>query len=374
MPSPLPAPPASTGRSGTAVAATAFWTLLLGTVVLFVRGLVVVLADPSAAHDAPAWIAASAALVLLPALVGRAARGDAIRRALGAPPATTVLGLRAPALVAGLAGLAAIPAVVESLEIGLPLVHVAGALAGAVGVGAASRILGGRAGADAAEFRDGLRDGVPFPADVPWDRRAVLLRVAGIGGLAFLTMVVGAAVQAPPVDPSSPLADGVMALSIGAAGIVAGIASMLVVRPAGRALRPLLLDLDRPTRTAVLRRARGAGAALAPDHEWRAARIARACRIGEAFSAAGLVLIVMGASACVLGAASMTPPGATSVLTSVAIALAFVGALLAAVLGVAYGSVLVHSAGDAVIALAASPRPGAVEADRWSAPTGVPLG
>jgi hypothetical protein len=280
----------------------------------------------------------------------------------------------APAVVAALVGVAAIPAVVESLDADLPMAHVAAALAGAVGVGAVGWILGTRAGDDAAELRDGRRFGVPFPADVPWDRRAVLLRICGIAALAAAAVVVGAAVQAPPADPTEPLPVGAGVLSAGVAGIVAGIASMLVVETAGRVLRPLLLDLDGPTRKAVLRRIRGLGGPLEADLEWRAARIARASRVGEAFSSAGMALIIMGVPAVVLGVASTASPDTARVLTAVAVALAFVGMIVIALLCVAYGMLLVHSSGDAVLALAASPRPGAVDAARWPAPSGAQLG
>ncbi|MBF4618004.1 hypothetical protein ITJ44_07945 [Clavibacter sp. VKM Ac-2873] len=374
MPAPLASPPATTTRSGTAVITAAFTVLLLATLALFARGLVVVLTGPSDGNPALTWTVASTALVLLPAFVGTAARGDAIRRALGVPPLSTGLGVSAPTILAGLVGLAAIPAVVESLGAGLPVAHVAAALAGAVGVGAVGWILGARAGADAAELRDGLRDGVPFPADVPWDRRAVLLRVAGIAAVAAVAVMVAAAVQAPPDDPTASFPLGAGVLSVGAAGIVAGIVSMLVVQAAGRVVRPLLLDLDAPTRKAVLRRIRGWDGPLEPDREWRAARIARASRIGEAFSSAGMALMLMGVSAVVLGAASMASPDTARVLTAGAVALAFVGMIVIAFLGVAYGMLLVHSSGDAVVALAASPRPGAVDADRWPAPMGAPLG
>ena len=364
----------TTTRSGTAALTAASTVLLLATLGLFARGLVVVLTGPSAGNPTVSWTVASTALVLLPAFVGTAARADAIRRALGVPPVSTGVGVSSPALLAGGVGLAAVAVVFESLAAGLPVAHVAAALAGAVGVGAVGWILGARSGADAAELRDGLRDGVPFPADVPWDRRAVLLRVAGIAGAAVAAIVVAAAVQAPAADPTAPILLGAGVLSVGAAGIVAGIVSMLVVQADGRVLLPLLLDLDAATRKAVLRRIRGRGAPLEPDLEWRAARIARASRIGEAFSSAGMALMVMGASAVVLGAASWASPDTARVLTAGAVGLAFVGMSAMGLLGVAYGMLLVHSSGDAVVALAASPRPGAVDADRWPAPTGAPLG
>jgi hypothetical protein len=72
VPAPLASPTVTTARSGTAVLTAAFTLLLLGTLALFVRGLVVVLSDASAWEPAVRWTVASTALVLLPAFVGTA--------------------------------------------------------------------------------------------------------------------------------------------------------------------------------------------------------------------------------------------------------------------------------------------------------------
>ncbi|MBM7412138.1 FtsH-binding integral membrane protein [Clavibacter michiganensis] len=365
----------TSARPGTPVVVAAFVILLLGTLALVAQGLIAVVSGAVGADGVRSWVVSAAASVLLAALIGLPTRGDAIRRALGVTPDATILGLETPALVAGLAALLAVVSAIVSAVVGLPVAHIAGALAGTVGVGAASWILGLRAGGGARELRDGLRDGQPFPADIPWDRRAILARVLGVAGLGVLVIVVGAAVQSTSAaggDTDLPVTGAL--ISVGAAAVVAGVASMVVVFPASRILRPLVLDLDRPDQKRVLLRIRGTGSPLEPDHEWRAARLARACRIGEPFSSVGIVLILAGAALLALGASRVVPPDAVLALTAVAIGLAFVVVVAAGYLGSIYALLMRYSGDEAVIALAASRRPGAVEAERWPAPTGDPLG
>jgi hypothetical protein len=362
----------------------AFAVLLVGTVVLFVHGLLAVASDPAAVDEVGPWIVASAALVVLPAMIGVPTRSDAIRRELGVQPLRTAIGITAPTIVAGLVAFSAFVTIVESLTVGIPVVDVLGAVGGAVGVGAASWILGLRAGRGARELRDGLRDGQPFPAEIPWDRRAIIARVLGIAGLGVLVIVVGSAVQTATTDGGDalPLPVTGALISVGAAAVVAGIASMIVVFPASRVLRPLILDLERPDQKRVLLRIRGTGAPLEPDHEWRAARIARACRIGEPFSSAGITLILAGAALVALGAAGVVPSAAVLVLTAIAVGSGFLVVVAAGYLGSIYALLMRYSSDASVVALAASPRPGAqagIEAPvpspraGWEPPTGAPI-
>ncbi|OUE23669.1 hypothetical protein [Clavibacter michiganensis] len=196
-------------------------------------------------------------------------------------------------------GVAAAMAVLHAVAAhiaGTPVLIVVGFLLGLVGMAAAGGILGHRA--RLASYRrehDRATTGPGNAAspDLGWSPevirrkwRAVLL--AFVIGLVVTTMFAG--VLALTTGEGF---DETWAFIVQLSFLAAGFTSLVVAFPAQLAAAPITRDLGIPDRKAINRRVFGKGGPLAPDLEWRAARVAAVTRVSQPFLMAqsGLVFI-----------------------------------------------------------------------------------
>jgi hypothetical protein len=189
---------------------------------------------------------------------------------------------------------AAVHAVAAGIA-GVPLLVVLGFLLGAVGAVATSWILGRRARqARAARAGAGSRDlGEALTPDLDWTpadlRRKRRLVVAAF--LVVLAASILVAVLFPRDGEDAVLQSGMMIWSV--SFMAAAITCVVVSMPALLTTGSVISDLSTADQRVVSRRSRGRGAALEPELEWRAARLAAVSRIVQPFLLVQTLCIVM---------------------------------------------------------------------------------
>jgi hypothetical protein len=283
-----------TPRGGAAVLVTVLALLVLGTFVLLFVGLFTTFVD---VPDEPPLV-----LLVLHMTAGVVALSFAM--ALGlvvvqSPPAS-VPGreARRPVrlLVAvGVITLLVVVQLVAAVLAGVAFPVVAGVLLGLVGTAAASWILGVRAGVVLDDRqREREESGTPESSDLGWTPEAIRRKVRVVI-VTFLVALAASSILAVVLAVTGE--DGpeetwtfIVQLSFTSAAI----ACVAVAFPAQLAVSPIVRGLDMADRKAVGRRVNGKADLLAPDLEWRAARMAAVMRVSQPFLMAQTLLIFVG--------------------------------------------------------------------------------
>jgi MFS family permease len=197
--------------------------------------------------------------------------------------------------LAGLTVLLALVHLVAAVASGVHPLVIAGILLGLLGAGSASWILGQRVRADLDE-RERVRAGSGMPAspDLGWTpetirrkvRTIIVTFLIALVASTALTVVLGVTGDRDPGEA--------WAIVIQLSFTAAAMACATVVFPVSFASAPITRGLEMTDRRAINRRISGRADELAPDLEWRAARLAAVTRVSQPFIAAQGLLIFVG--------------------------------------------------------------------------------
>ncbi|MBP2456672.1 hypothetical protein ABID70_002196 [Clavibacter michiganensis] len=282
-------------REGKALLITVLALLGLGTFVLLFVGMFLTFVDVQ--EDPPfvllvVQMMAGTIAVALAAGVGLLVVQSPSRAQAGPTPRPVRL-----LVFGGVAAAMGVLHAVAALIVGTPVLVVVGFLLGLGGMAAAGGILGHRARLASyrrEHDRAGAAPGTAASPDLGWSPevirrkwRAVLL--AFLIGLVATTAFAG--VLALTTDEGL---DETWAFIVQLSFLAAGITSLVVAFPAQLAAAPITRDLGIPDRKAINRRVFGKGGPLAPDLEWRAARVAAVTRTSQPFLMAQSGLVFVG--------------------------------------------------------------------------------
>ena len=198
-------------------------------------------------------------------------------------------------VIAGITSLITVVHVVSSVVAGVAPLVVAGTLLGVLGVATASWILGARAGATLDEReRARAESGLPDSPDLGWTPEVIRrkIRVVVVTFVVALAVSSVLAVVLALTDDDGPTETWTFVVQL--SFTAAAIACIAVAFPAQLAVSPIVRGLDMADRKAINRRVTGKADALAPDLEWRAARVAAVMRVSQPFLLAQTALIFVG--------------------------------------------------------------------------------
>jgi hypothetical protein len=205
---------------------------------------------------------------------------------------------RRPVRLLVFAGLLVLPALlhlVSAVASGVHPLVIAGILLGLVGTASASWILGVRARDDLDE-RERLRaeSGIPASPDLGWTPEMIRRKVRMIVVTFLIALVASTALAVVLVATGGTDPGETWPLVVQLSFMSAAVACAVVVFPMSFASAPITRGLDMVDRRAVNRRISGKADELAPDLEWRAARVAAVTRTSQPFIVAQTLLIFVG--------------------------------------------------------------------------------
>lgn len=289
-----PAPTPERRGASTALLVTVLALLALGTFVLLFAGLFTAFVD---VPDEPP-------LVLLVTQMTTGVVALSLALALGLVvlqgPRTVTDGRpgRPPVrllVTAAITGLLVLAQLVAAILAGVAPLIVAGTLLGILGAATASLILGAQAGA-ASDARERTRaeTGEPASPDLGWTRERIRRKIRVVVVTFLIALAVSGIVAVVLVVMGDDGPGELWPLVIQLSFTSAAIACVVVAFPGQHATADISRGLAPADRKAVGRRVTGKVGELAPDLEWRAARMAAAMRVTQPFLMAQTLLIFVG--------------------------------------------------------------------------------
>ncbi|QOD43735.1 hypothetical protein [Clavibacter zhangzhiyongii] len=193
-----------------------------------------------------------------------------------------------------IAGAFAAVAAAGALLSGVPAWIPVGMLAGLIGMGGTSWLIGQRtrAGSEAREAHERASGVGPTP-DLDWTPAVIRRKVRTIVLAGLLGAVAGTVVALLFLEDLGGSLAEVWPAIVQLAAAAAAITSTVVVLPLNAVTASILRDLSAAERKRVGRRTSGKGEPLAPRLEHRAARLAAVSRISQRFQLASSALIVV---------------------------------------------------------------------------------